>query len=233
MPPDQTGAAGATQTNTTQNAGTQAQGEAQGQGAAAPSFDFNQAFTARAQRLERSFEERLAARDAEWAKRFEELKGKPAEAQKPAGEDPHEARLRAMQKQLDDEKAARATEASERARTEERSALMSGLATLGITGARASAAAALLHTEMKTVRRDKGGRIVFAVPRDGYDDELDLTKGLAEWAKTDAGKEFLPARDAGGSGESPRRGGGPSPAGQKRRPGEALLAAILGPTDQG
>lgn len=224
-------AAPSAQSSTAAQPQSDAQAQAAGQGQAPPQGmtpeDFNRAFSARERRLQESFEQRLAAREAEWAKRFEALQPK---AQEPGQPDPAaaaEARIRAMEKRLAEEQELRTKTETERARTEERSALMNGLAAIGVTGPRASAAAALLHGELGTVRRAKDGRIVFVVPRDGYTDELDLAKGLAEWAKSPEGKEFLPARDAGGSGEPPRRPGAP-PTNGKPRPGERLLAALTG-----
>lgn len=218
------------QPSTTAQPQGDAQTQAAGQGQApAPltAEDFNRAFSARERRLQESFEQRLAAREAEWAKRFEALQPKPADPAQPDPAAAAEARLRALEKQLTEEKERVARTEAQRARDEERSALINQLSTLGVTGPRAAAVAAYLHGEQGTVRRAKDGRIVFVVPRDGYTDELDLAKGLAEWAKTPEGKDFLPARDVGGSGEAPRRPGAPAPNG-KPRPGERLLAALTG-----
>ncbi len=96
-----------------------------------------------------------------------------------------------------------------RARSEERSALMNALNAQGITGARATAVAAWLHGEGNRVRRSKEGQIAFVIKRDGYEDELDVSKGVVEWLATDEGKEFAPPRQAGGSGSDakPRSNG--------------------------
>lgn len=78
-------------------------------------------------------------------------------------------------------------------------------------------AARLLLTEgKKLVVRGEDGNLVFKMPRksgkDSYVEDMGLEDGIAEWAKTDAAKHFLPPKDAGGSGDpnrgNPGRGGG-------------------------
>lgn len=228
---DQSNVAQSAQANGSAQPQSDAQAQGSGQNPSAPQGmtpdEFNRAFSARERRLQEAFEQKLAAREAEWAKRFEALQPKTPDPQ-PDAAAAAEARIRAMEKRLAEEQELRTKTEAQRARDEERAALLSQLSSLGVTGTRAAAVAAYLHGEQGTVRRAKDGRIVFVVPRDGYTDELDLAKGLTEWAKTPEGKEFLPAREASGSGEPPRRPVTTSPANAKPKPGERLLAALMG-----
>lgn len=222
------------------NAGAQANGQgnnanangAQGDGGAAPSYmtteQFNRAFSERFNRafgqIEKTLEEKLAA----LGKRDE----KPEAKQGEQGEDPTAAKLKALEKKLAERDEAIAREAAQRSRTEERSTLMNALNAQGITGARANAVAAWLHGEGGRVRRSKDGAVVFAIKRDGYDDELDVAKGVAEWLATDEGKEFAPARQVGGAGTDPKQRGS---NGQQQKPqkGEAVLRALMGGNGNG
>lgn len=218
------------------NAGTQANGQsnnsnagAQGDGGnAAPSYmtteQVNRAITERLNRgfgqIEKTLEEKLAV----LSRRDEKTEQKQTGEQ---GEDPTAAKLKALEKKLAERDEAIAREAAQRSRTEERSTLMNALNAHGITGARANACAAWLHGEAGRVRRSKDGAVVFAIKRDGYDDELDVAKGVAEWLATDEGKEFAPARQVGGSGADPK-GRGASGQQQKPQRGAALMKALTG-----
>ena len=146
----------------------------------------------------------------------------------------YEARLKDMEKALSDERKRTAEERSQRQadlektkRGEERSALSDALRKLGVPESRLRAAVAM-HAEDGRVIRDEGGAIKWRQPRDGYEDKLDLDKGLAEWAKTDEGKDFLPARGAGGSGGSGTRAPGPGSGKKSDIPTDTELAnAVL------
>lgn len=224
------------------NAGAQANGQgnsanangaqANGSDAAQPSFmtadQFNRAFSERMNRVVSSFEKTIEERLAPLLKRDE----KPEAKQGEQGEDPTAAKLKALEKKLAERDEAIAREAAQRSRTEERSTLMNALNAQGITGARANAVAAWLHGEGGRVRRSKDGAVVFAIKRDGYDDELDVAKGVAEWLATDEGKEFAPARQVGGAGTDPKQRGA---NGQQQKPqrGEALLRALMGGNGNG
>lgn len=106
-------------------------------------------------------------------------------------------------------------------RSEERSALSGALNKLGIPEARAAGAIALLHTERQVVTRNDDGQIVMKVKRtyqgQASEELVPLEDGIAEWAKTEEGKTYMPAVKAGGSGE---RGGGP-PKGKGEKPSTA------------
>lgn len=213
------------------NAGAQANaqgaaGGAQGE-AAAPQYltaeQFNRAFSERFNRafsqIEKTLDERLSALPAR--------EQKPEPKQGEQVEDQTVAKLRALEKKLAERDEALAKEATQRARSEERSALTNALNANGISGPRASAVAAWLHGEGGRVRRSKEGGVVFVVKRDGYDEELDVARGVADWLATDEGKEFVPARQVGGAGtesKQPQRGA----AAQKPQRGEALLRALTG-----
>lgn len=123
--------------------------------------------------------------------------------------------LESLQNQLrakDDEN--KAIQAKQK-RAEERTALASALSKLGVPEARAAGAMALLHTERGAVTRDDDGNIVMKVKRtfQGQTSEemVPLDEGIAEWAKTEEGKTYLPPANARGSGER----GGERPKGKE------------------
>ena len=193
--------------------------------------EFNRAYSEREKRTLVSIEKALDDRFARFAaSRTEPDHTGPRGAPDAVGTIP-DPRITALEKKLAEAEAHRQKDASERARSEERSALMNALNSQGITGSRATALAAWMHGEANMVRRSKDGRVVFALPRDGYEDELDVGAGLKDWLATDVGKEFAPPRPAQGSGETPPRPGGPRPPnGSKPARGDALVAALMGQT---
>lgn len=78
-------------------------------------------------------------------------------------------------------------------------------------------AARLLLTEgKKLVVRGEDGNLVFKMPRkagkENYVEDMALDEGIAEWAKTESAKHFLPPKDVSGSNDphkgNPPRGGG-------------------------
>jgi len=78
-------------------------------------------------------------------------------------------------------------------------------------------AARLLLTEgRKMVVRNDDGVLVFKMPRkagkENYVEDMALDEGIAEWAKTESAKHFLPPKEVNGSGDpnkgNPPRGGG-------------------------
>ena len=89
-------------------------------------------------------------------------------------------------------------------RDQEHAQLIAGLTERGVRKALIGMAAKDLHERI--VRDEKTNEIVFKLG----DDEYDLAKGLDKYMESDAGKELLPPRDVGGSGNrggtSDRRG---------------------------
>lgn len=167
----------------------------------------------------------------------EATEGTQAEA--PA-ESPDQRALRiASQKQADEIEKLKASlvaerqerekaEADKRAQ-EERVAASEALASGGVTEApRVKAALAVLASEGRIVRDEKGG-ICFRVQGKFGEELVPVAEGVRGWLATEDGKLFVPPRDAKGSGTSP---GGPASlrAGGKRTDREwaDALAAIWG-----
>lgn len=79
-----------------------------------------------------------------------------------------------------------------------------------------TAARLLLTDGKKLVVRGEDGNLVFKMPRkagkENYVEDMSLDDGIAEWAKTESAKHFLPPKDVSGSGDpnkgTPPRGGG-------------------------
>lgn len=121
-----------------------------------------------------------AAPPAEWQKQLADLSSK----------------LEKANARADEEKKAR-EEASAAARAkEERSALKDALIERGVTPAQAPVLAAHLHGEAKAILRTEDDEILFKLG----DDEFALGDGVEKFLATDAGKAWLPPRDAKGSG---------------------------------
>ena len=221
------GGAGGNAGNATQpNNGTQQPADAGAQPQFMTPDQFNRAWSDRERRLQASFDKRLEELQAKLSPSRDEQPAQPnANAQ---GENPNEARFKALEKKLAEREAQLEAESSKRARTEEQQLLRAALEAQGITGARATVLVSHLHGAAGAVRRNKDGRVVFAVARDGYDDELDVAKGVEEWLKTPEGKELAPPRQVGGSGTDPKQRGNVGGAQQKPVRGEALLRALTG-----
>lgn len=143
----------------------------------------------------------------------------------------YENRIKELEQQNKAEREARETEKATRLREEERNKLASVLNERGIPAPQVRAAVALLHTEDKRVARTEDGRIVFKFERGSgqgkYVDELEVDKGVDEWLKSDEGKAYLPARQAGGSGGQPARVGAGASQGDKKAAATQDLAKIL------
>jgi hypothetical protein len=118
----------------------------------------------------------------------------------------YEARMSEMEKKWEAERKRGEEERLKALRAEERGELESALRSAGVADERLRGAVALLYTEDKRVGRDKDGKIVFRVPKEGYTDELSLSDGITEWIKTNEGKHYMPARPVGGSGAMGGRG---------------------------
>jgi len=133
-----------------------------------------------------------------------------------------EARIKA-EREKDEERSARMKD-------EERSELTKHLSAKGIEGAKMRAAMALIYIADQRVARDDEGKIVFKIKKPGYEEHLTLEEGVEEWLKTDEGKEFLPARPAGGAGAGPAKPQLNGKGGGKMTQSEAKtkLAELLG-----
>lgn len=142
--------------------------------------------------------------------------------------DPEVDNMRKRLAQLEERDKTRETEARNGKRD---GALREHLTKLGVDPNRIRGAIAVLRDATKY--DEKAGEWSYVAKRDGFDEDLDLDAGVAEWAKTDEGKSYLAAPDTGGG--SPRRmpqlrtgggvigGGGGSGGGQAQR-GDAKAA---------
>ncbi len=87
---------------------------------------------------------------------------------------------------------------------EARDALGAALRAKGVPDVQARAAVAMLTAESDVLGRSEDGAVIFKVQKGTgqakYVDEVPVDKGVEEWLKTDEGKSFLPARQAGGAG---------------------------------
>jgi hypothetical protein len=128
---------------------------------------------------------------------------------KAARKDPE---VETMRKQL-----AKLTEEREQERQQNRnrerdSMLREQLEAAGVDKNRIRGAVAVLRDSMKY--DDKAGEWVFNAKRDGYEEPLDVSAGVGEWAGTDEGKSYLAPpsgsqqqQQRGGSGVRPTQGG--------------------------
>jgi len=134
--------------------------------------------------------------------------GTPPKGGKGADKDnPLAAQLTSLQKQLETEKKKReASEAKQaeaearRARAEEDDAVKSALMVAGVKDEARIRAALHTHRGEGRIKRDEAGTLLFVKRGDAGEEEVPLAKGIAEWAKTDEGKVFLPPTGAAGSG---------------------------------
>jgi hypothetical protein len=141
----------------------------------------------------------------------------------PAGGGQVSPEMQAMQRELAELKAQAAKRdadlkaAAQREREGKRdTALAEQLAKAGVDKNRVRGATAVLRDSMvweDGADNGKGGW-VYRVQRDGYHEDLDVAKGVAEWAGTDEGKSYIAPQQG--------RGGGPNfgGAGSGARPGQ-------------
>lgn len=140
-----------------------------------------------------------------------------------------EDRFKSRLKVMEDERAAERSKAMVQ---EERSELAKALSKAGITDpVKQKAAVAVLYTEDKRISRDANGQIVFkGKDKYGDDTELPLEEGIGEWASTDEGKFYQPAKQVGGSGSRvparQQRGQQPDPKASKTERGAQAMATI-------
>jgi len=132
----------------------------------------------------------------------------------PPKEDPKVARkLMKMEKELAEEKAARKKAEEDRAaeqergkRSEMRNAFSSVLTELGVTDPKLLRAALNVLEEDGVMIRDEEGKIKFkGQDKYGIEQNFDPKAGLKAWVAGE-GKSFVPAVEAGGSGQGPARG---------------------------
>jgi hypothetical protein len=147
-------------------------------------------------------------------------------------------RMKTLEKQLADERKKRElseakqleTEAK-RSRGEEDDALKSALMAAGVKDEVRIRSALHTHRGENRIKRDDAGNILFVKRSDAGDEEMPLAKGIAEWAKTDEGKTFLPATGAGGSGAGQQKAGNSGQANGGKMTNDQfagnLLAAIV------
>jgi len=117
----------------------------------------------------------------------------------------YDRRVKQLQEQLAQQQESAKSEKQNALRSEERSRLEHELRSNGIPDERLRGAVALLYTEDSRVSRDSDGNILFTVQRDGYTDDLPLSKGVSEWVNGPEGKIYLPPKDVGGSGTKTNR----------------------------
>jgi hypothetical protein len=140
-----------------------------------------------------------------------------------------------LQAMVEKEKRAREEQAAEAERQrqaalakEARDALGAALRAKGVPEVQARAAVAMLTTEADVLGRNEEGVVIFKVPKGTgqarYIDEVPVEKGVEEWLKTDEGKAFLPARNAGGAGGLAAR---PQPTGNKGQDAKNAAVADL------
>lgn len=132
--------------------------------------------------------------------------GKPAAQTQ---EKPADAKWRKkMEKDLREEREKRETAekaqqaaADKAKKDEERTTIMRALEKAGVTDPKAQRAAYLTMVEDGLVTRDDDGKVcIKSVDKYGDEELVSPGAGAAQWAKSD-GKSFMPAVDAGGSGQ--------------------------------
>lgn len=118
----------------------------------------------------------------------------------------YEARMREVEAQAKSVREEAEAERSKAREQQERAALREQLREAGVPDGLLRGAVAALYVEDRRVARDDDGNIVFKAQRAGFVDELDLSKGIAEWLDGEEGKHYRPARAVAGSGASGPRG---------------------------
>lgn len=210
---------------------------------AAPKYmtveEINGALTAR----ERRSEQRLAKQMEEFQQRIASMLSAKqpdgdeasAEAGKGAQESPEvkklAAKLEAMNKQRDAEKAEAAKERAEFQAKQERSDVLSALSAAGSP----NAIGAYSHLKLEgRLTRNAAGELVMRVMKEYGEDEVPVVEGIKLWLETAEGKHYAPPRGGGeGSGTvirggAPRNGKSLSKDEAKREAQSLLTKFILG-----
>lgn len=129
-------------------------------------------------------------------------KGKRAKGAAPARRDPETENMRKRLAQIEEERKLE----REQGRNRERDAqLKEQLTAAGVEPNRIRGAIAVLKESTKY--DDKTGEWFYKAKRDGFDEDLDISAGVQEWAGTDEGKAYL----APPAGAQPRQGSGSRP----------------------
>lgn len=182
----------------------------------------NAAQSSHATRMQRQFDKKLAEVTSTLTSQIAELKEALAASSQRKGEDSddkndvgkiqehYERKFQKLQQEVQEERKAREQEHSLRRTSEERSALSDALRAGGVDGPLLKSALALLYTEEKRVIRTEDGEIAFRLNKDGFEEEVSLSEGIAEWLASAEGKHYIPARNVSGSGAT-----GPSPSQKK------------------
>ncbi len=145
-----------------------------------------------------------------------------------AQESPQMVEMRQQLEQLQGKLKAQETAneaAQRRVREGERdNAITGALSTHGVDKARLRGAALVLRESLVAIK-DKdapgGERYVYRVKRDGFEDDLDIGAGVAEWVKTDEGKSYLAPTQAARGGAGTRQAAGAG-AGQQAGSGRGV-----------
>lgn len=125
--------------------------------------------------------------------------------QQAAAKDPE---VVAMRKRMEAMEAERKQE-KETARNRERDTILrEQLEAAGVDKNRIRGAIAVLRDSMKY--DEKAGEWIYNAKRDGYEDPIDVSAGVGEWAATDEGKSYL-APPSNANGGQPRGGSGVRP----------------------
>lgn len=113
----------------------------------------------------------------------------------------------AMQKKLQAIEEERKTERAQAEARERDSFLREQLGKLGVDQNRMRGAVAVLRESVK--KDPETGDWIYKAQRDGYVEDLDLSKGVAEWGNTDEGKSYRtpPGKGAGGNNGQQRQQG--------------------------
>ena len=160
----------------------------------------------------------------------EKVQAKAAPSEDEAARAAEKAREDKMQKQIDALTKKLQTEADEKVamqtkqqKAEERASLATALEKAGIKPSLRPAAIALL-TERGAVARDAEGAIVFkSRDKAGAEEVTTIEEGVTKWITGDEGKEYLPPKDTGGSGDPTRARGG--------KGGEGVKAGMYDPQE--
>jgi hypothetical protein len=155
------------------------------------------------ERMSKLLTESLGQRTTEQVKPDAGGDDKAGDAMK-AIEAKYQKTLQEMQQSLERERSQREQERSQRLVGEERGTLRDTLLEAGVPQPLVPAAVAYLHGELKRVKRDDDGSIIFEIPEKGptgsYVDRVSVKEGIERFLKTEEGKHYLPAKPAAGSG---------------------------------
>lgn len=126
-----------------------------------------------------------------------------------------DAEIKKLAANIQEREAREAKTLAEKRDADARSSLVTELGKIGVRPAMVESAIAYLYeSRAQRVRYNEAGELVYPVKRDWGTDELPVSAGLAEWAKSDVGKEYLAPVDTGGSGASRVKGQGGQTNGQ-------------------